>query len=251
MNKILILCFAVLFMMIGGCNKKIGLGWGKKLFNQGPSTNEIVTELIKEDVLTNSNVALSAPDTNGALTESISGAPVAVLEKATNEKPLPEEPVVGIDRSVKKDKNIKDAPIEVPLKKEPVMAKAPKKGTYLKVGNDQNGQTVSKKKVIKITTVVFTPVKNGRYVDFSIYAAPIGSRNGKTVLLTHVNNIDIINGQAQFTRYWNGKNINGDYISKGKYRLFVNYTIKNADKEPIKKETRNWGGDKSYNIRLY
>lgn len=251
MNKIMILGFAVLFMMIGGCNKKIGLGWGKNLFSPGTSTNEIVTELIREEILTNTNQ--TSPDTNTALTESISGAPtvVAVPEKTTNTKPLPEEPVVGIDRTARNDRNIKDVPIEVPLKKEPVVAKTQQKVTYLKVGNDQNGQTVSKKKIIKITTVVFSPVKNGRYVDFSIYAVPAGSRKANPVLLTHVKNIDIINGQAQFTRYWNGKNINGDYIKKGKYRLYVTLTIKDSGKETIRKETRNWGGEKSYNIRLY
>lgn len=248
-KKILILFFAVLFMMIGGCQKKNSTD--KNIFGQASATNEIVTELIKEDILTNTNLSQNGPDSNTALTESINGGPLVYQDKKPDEKPLPDEPVVGIDRTAKNDKNIKDVPIEVPQKIQPAVSKTSKKGTYLKVGNDQNGQTVSKKKVIKITTVVFSPVKNGRYVDFWIYAVPTGSKKGTAVLLTHVRNIDVINGQAQFTRYWNGKNINGDFIRKGKYRLYVNYTIKNADKEPVKKETRNWGGDKSYNIRLY
>ena len=248
MKKIPILFFALLFMMIGGCQKK-GAD-NKNPADSSLATNEIVTELIREDVLTNTNLS-GQPGSNEALTESISGGPlVAMQDKKDTDKPLPEEPVVGVDKTAKSDKNIKDVPIEVPQKTRPAVSKTSKKGTYLKVGNDQNGQSVSRNKGIKITTVVFSPVKNGRYVDFWIYAAPVSGK-GNTVLLTHVRNIDIINGQAQFTRYWNGKNINGVYIKKGKYRLFVNYTVKDSDKEPLKKETRNWGGDKRFNVRLY
>jgi hypothetical protein len=253
-KKILILFIAVLFMMIGGCQKKSAAG---KDFKSGFLTNDTIDniQLVKEDALSNTNNA-GVPETNASLTESISG-PLAMLDKKTNDKALPEEPVVGVDKT-KADKHIQDQPIEIPVKtdKKPVVketkppVKETKKGTYLKVGDGDNGQVVSRNKVIKITTVVFSPVKKGRYVDFSIFAIPSGKSKAKAVLLTHVVNIEVINGQAQFTRYWNGKNIDGDFIKKGKYNLFVSYTIKDADKTPVLKENRYWGANKNYYIRL-
>ncbi len=250
MKQFIILATAVVFFVISGCQKKTGQS--RQDASGAGLTNDVIAELIKEDILSGRTNGGQPSDTNASLMESISGRPLALAtetppEPPADEKPLPEEPMIGDGRkSQAQDKTIRDKPIEVPEK---APAAAPvRKGTYLKIGNDRSGQVVTRKQPAKFTTVVFKPVPEAKYLDFWIYAIPLGRKTGP--LLTHVRNIEIVNGQAQFTRYWNGKRISGTYINPGKYRITVKYAIKNASKKVIRTEYRTWGQNLNYYLIL-
>ena len=78
---------------------------------------------------------------------------------------------------------------------------------------------------------------------------PVG--RGKTLdssyMIGAAENIDLINGQAQYTKFWNGRNVDEDFLVQDNYNVYVYYKLKNAKYEVLKKEGRYWGiADKNY-----
>lgn len=116
--------------------------------------------------------------------------------------------------------------------------------SYIKIGKDRPNISVGRGNTQKITTVVF--VKNRAVmVDVYLFAIPIRSplvRNYNT-LIGYAKNLELINGQSQFTRYWNGRRSNGSYLRPGNYNVYVEYQYKNARGQIIYKMGRYWGGN--------
>jgi hypothetical protein len=139
-----------------------------------------------------------------------------------------------------------------PVKQAPAAA-ASAKGSYIKVGNDSIGQEVSPRVYIKITMAVFTQIKGARFCEFQLYAVPVGKPLKRTgyFLLAIYKYIDVINGQAQLTRYWNGMNVYGQYLPPGSYNLYLYYKVKNAKGGALYTTGRYWGNSRDFYIRLY
>ncbi len=261
MKKIVVIFIAVIFMMIGGCQKKTNV---EKKVSQ---TNDIITDLIKEDLLSNSTNTNNATNTNINLTEKIPSTNLAAkisVPKQEVSKKIPVEPEVGVVNGKKviekEEKKIKDEGIKIPSKIKPKTkntAVAKKEtiqgGSYIKIGNDSSSQSVSPRKMIRITTAVFTDNKNAQYVDFIIYAVPKGKELNlnEDNLISMVKSIEVINGQAQLTKSWNGRNLDDGFMEPGNYNIYLVYMIKDENMNTIKKESRFWGGDNKFYIRLY
>lgn len=263
MKKNVFLLSLILFIIFSGCQKKFSFNFGKE---DTSKTNDSYTELIKEELkvsMTNNGVA-----TNLSLTEPIQETDEKkVVKEAIVEKPkqsIPVEPEVGskeiqqkkeIEIKEEKEKvakeRIKDEAIEVT----PV-EKAEEKLTghsYIKVGNNQTVQSVSPRKFIKITSVVFAKKKDASSVDFKIYALPVGREKHLNYffLVASIKNIEVINGQAQYTKYWNGMNISREFLPRSKYNIYLEYTIKDKKGHILRTESRYWGSrDKNY-VTLY
>ncbi|MGL4562907.1 MAG: hypothetical protein ACRCVW_03525 [Brevinema sp.] len=118
-------------------------------------------------------------------------------------------------------------------------------GSYIKIGIDRPKITVSRTSSQKITVVVIGD-SSIKLTDVYIYAIPIGSRlvRNHNTLIGFVNNLEVVNNQAQFTRFWNGKRSNGSFMKPGHYNIYVEYRYKNAQGVIIKKQGRYWGGSK-------
>lgn len=257
MRQIILLTIVILMVMAAGCQKKGKVGEGAV-----EQTNDMITELIKEDILSNSSNKNLAMNTNNNLTEPIANgqAQASDMKKEDQHKnlmiePQLDKPIVKKDTTTKKtadmkDKQIKDNAIAVDEPEtKAVVTKAT--GSFMKIGNDTAGQSVSPRKTIKITVAAFT--KSAKYVDFNIYALPKGSSENTDgdYLIARVRNIDVIQGQAQLTKYWNGKNVSGDFLDPGRYTIYLVYTLKDGEKNTIKKESRFWGGSNKITIKLY
>lgn len=118
-------------------------------------------------------------------------------------------------------------------------------GSYIKIGDDKSSIQVKKSKSEKITVVVLTGSKV-KLADVYIYAIPVGTklvRNHNT-LVGFVNNLEVVNNQAQFTRFWTGKRANGTYFRPGKYNIYIEYRYKNGHQNVIGRAGRYWGGSK-------
>lgn len=116
-------------------------------------------------------------------------------------------------------------------------------GSYIKVGNDRPGLSIFPNANQKITTVIF-PKGRSAMVDIYLFAIPTTSplvRNANT-LIGYVKNVDFINGQAQFTKYWNRKRSNDTYVIPRNYNIYIDYYYKNAQGRVITREGRYWGG---------
>jgi len=127
------------------------------------------------------------------------------------------------------------------------------KGSYIKMGNDSIGQGVSPRDFIKITLAVFTQNKNARYCEFQLYAVPVGQPLKRTgyFLLAIYKYIDVINGQAQLTRYWNGLNVYQQFLPVGKYNIYLYYKVKSANGTILYTDGRYWGNSRDFFIRLF
>ncbi len=269
MKKIIVIFIGLLFMTIGGCQKKFSFNFGKKI---NSATNDIYTELIKDDMNSISNNEII--NTNISLTEPIKD------KIQTNEEPkvkestkLPVEPEVGMNalkdnqivekkpeknekvipskgNKVYKEKEIKDEAIEVPEKEK---SKVSTKGNVIiKIGDDLTDQTASPRKYIKMTFVVLGKGKSVKYCDFKIYALPVGKKSPLSYdyLIGAVKNVDVINGQAQFTKYWNGMNNSQIFMPKDDYNIYISYKLKDSKFEVLKKEGRYWLKADKYYIKL-
>jgi len=115
---------------------------------------------------------------------------------------------------------------------------------YIKIGNDKSYNVVSRRNPQKITVAITLEQKYSN-IDIFIYAIPIKSkliRNSRT-LIGYVKNLEIINNQVQFTRYWLGRRSSGSSLRKGYYNIYVQYYYKNSNNRIIKLEGRYWGGN--------
>ncbi|MGL4393857.1 MAG: hypothetical protein ACRCS8_01345 [Brevinema sp.] len=118
-------------------------------------------------------------------------------------------------------------------------------GSYIKIGSDKSRVVASRKNSQKITVAVMGDSQT-KLADVYLYAVPVGHklvRNYNT-LIGYVNNLEMINGQSQFTRYWNGRRANGTFVKKGRYNIYAEYRYKDARGNIIKKQGRFWGGSK-------
>ncbi len=123
---------------------------------------------------------------------------------------------------------------------------------YIKVGQDATIEAAAPRQYTKITMAVFSSLPNACYVDFQIYAIPTTgglSRTGAN-MIGYAYNIEIINGQAQMTKYWNGKNVYGHFLAAGNYNIYLYYKIKDANGKVLKTDGRYWGNNRSYYIKL-
>lgn len=249
MKRLIVLCVAVLFLLIGGCFKKTTDS------QKSGDTNDLVTQLIQEDVLavsTNNGDALS----NGGLMENIPGSSTnqvsdslpAVPEgiKPTNAV-KPSAPVVAEPEMPRV--RPQDKPVEAPV--EAVATTTSRRNSYIKVGDDSSAQSASPRKSIRLTLAVMPKMKAARYVDFVVYAVPKGSgKMTSRYIISMVRNVEVINGQSQLTKIWNGKNVEGTFLDAGKYNIYLSYKVKDSRHNVIKTEGRYWGSE-SYYIQLY
>ncbi|MGL4388264.1 MAG: hypothetical protein ACRCTJ_02575 [Brevinema sp.] len=120
-------------------------------------------------------------------------------------------------------------------------------GSYIKIGVDKPRITVSKNNSQKITIVVIGN-HTIQLADVYIYAVPVNSRlvRNNNTLIGYVNNLEMVNNQSQFTRFWRGRRANGTFMKKGRYNIYVEYRYKNAQGTVVKKQGRFWGGSKRH-----
>lgn len=162
-----------------------------------------------------------------------------IIEDLSTSIPI-EEPVI-VDQTP-----VAVAPlVAAPRSKSP---KAPVKrsylNTFLKLGTDKNGQRVSPRLPKKITTVI--EAGQAAYIDIFLYAIPAGMRlvmNANT-LIGFAKNFDVVNGQAQFTRYWNTSNTQGRFLKKGNYNIYLSYTYRDVNGRTLGTGGRYWGGSR-------
>lgn len=246
MKQVLVLIIALIFFIIGGCQ-------GKPSSAKSQQTNEnFVADLVRNDVLEmggKSNAAL----TNAPLMESISNT---MQPAADSENVKPVTNITTADSRVKPETPIRDNEMNRQMEKpsqEVIPASVPRKGSYIKAGTDDNGQAVSYKKPVKLTFAVFNAYKTGKTVDFRVYAVPKNAELNRNLyyLIGYGKNIDIINGQAQFTRYWGGYNTGGAYFPKGRYNIYLLYSIKDAKGKVVFSTGRYWGMSQNSYLRLY
>jgi len=276
MKKLIIIFIGFLVIAFAGC-QKIHLPWSKK---SSPQTNDLFSENIREDFSsTNTNNELAG--TNENMTESVKPGYSTNLMPLINEKTqLTVEPEVGenvktivsnesqsnttissteskkektvavnavkkirFKNKMKKEKNIKEVFIE---------SEQLKSGLIILIGSGTINQNAAPRKSIKMTFVAVTKSREYKYCDFIIYAIPVGK--GKMLESDHiigeVDNIDFVNGQAQYTKFWNGKNIDDDFLLQDDYNIFAVCKLKNTKYEVLKKEGRYWGMADKYYISL-
>ncbi len=126
-------------------------------------------------------------------------------------------------------------------------------GSLIIVGNDRIGQSVSPRKYIQQSFAVFEKNKYAVYIEFQVYAVPTSSRLRRSAyyLLGYNKFARLINHQAQFTRFWNGKNTKGQFLPKGKYNIYLYYKVKNSQGKIIQTGGRYWGNSRKYYVQLY
>ncbi|MCX7882594.1 MAG: hypothetical protein N2314_05175 [Brevinematales bacterium] len=234
-KKILCIVFAVIFLAIAACQRE------KAVVEEDITRN---ANLLKDEVLSQTNTTANL--TNETFLQTIEPVLVATNQKVAQtagESPLPEIPA------------LEDKAIEVPQQKKspthpvtkPTMVS--KVGSYMKIGTDKKGQTLSPRRYIKISSWVFT--QQGKTVDFYLYAVPY--KTGKVQsshLIGRVRGIEVINQQAQYTRYWNGITIHGNFLPKGNYNIYLTYVIKDGGGKVLKTESRYWGRNTDFYLKL-
>ncbi len=124
--------------------------------------------------------------------------------------------------------------------------------SYIKVGNDRPGTTVSRNKSQKITVAIF-PQISATSVDIYLYAVPTYShlvRNYNT-LIGYAKGIEFVQGQAQFTKHWRARRSDGRNSRSGKYNIYVEYQYKNSRGQIIQTRGRYWGGNhRGWTVRV-
>ncbi|MEJ5283708.1 MAG: hypothetical protein ACP5Q5_00925 [Brevinematia bacterium] len=226
MKRVLILLIAIAFFVIGGCDKK----------KEEAKDNDFLTELLKQ------NEAITTTNTNLVVEENITEEVTNTnLTKKTDEVEKIAEDIKQLEKM-----KIKDEGIAVKEEKQTKVSK--KAGTYIIVGNDNSGQSVSPRKFLKLTMVVVPKSTRAKNVNFYVYA--VSKESSKKYLVYNVNNIEVINGQAQLTKYWNAKNIDGDFLDPGNYSIYVKFVVKDKNGEVIDTIERYWGS-KDFYIKLY
>lgn len=226
MKRVLILLIAIAFFVIGSCDKK----------KEETKENDFLTELLKQ------NEAITTTNTNLVVEENIT-------EEVTNTNLIKKsDEVTKIAEDIKQleKMQIKDEGITVKEEKQTKVSK--KTGTYIIVGNDNSGQSVSPRKFLKLTMVVVPKSTKAKNVSFYVYA--VSKESSKKYLVYNVNNIEVINGQAQLTKHWNAKNIDGDFLDPGNYSIYVKFVVKDRNGEVIDTIERYWGS-KDFYIKLY
>jgi hypothetical protein len=251
-KKIIILFVAFVFMIISGCQKKTNAE------TESMQTNDILTQLIKENVLSKSMASNKIEEvSNVSITEPTQETGV----QKSVQTPLPLEPEVGVIKSnkqnVKEDRNIRDIDMESAVKNNPkqelaAQKKLYKKASYIRVGDDSIVQVASRNKSVKLTFAIFASVKGARFVDFYVYAAKKGKKPSieRQYLIARGKNIEVINGQSQLTRYWTGKNMDGNYLSRGKYNVYLVYKVRDKKFDSLRKDSRYWGTSDKYYVSL-
>lgn len=234
MKKIILVLFAGIFLAIAGCQR------------DKASVEEDVTRnasLLKDEVLSQTNTVATL--SNEVALQTIE--PVVLTTNAV--------PSQGEGSSLPEITPLQDKAVEVPQKKttpSPTVAKSPtvtKVGSYMKVGTDKSGQSLSPRRYIKISSWVFT--QQGKTVDFYLYAVPFKSGKVQSShLIGRVRGIEVINHQAQYTRYWNGITIHGNFLPKGNYNIYLTYVIKDSRGKVLKTESRYWGKSTSFYLKL-
>ncbi|URA09354.1 hypothetical protein [Thermospira aquatica] len=223
MKKLIVLIFAVVFLAIAGCQTE------KKISEEDLTRN---ANLLKDEVLSQTNVS-------PVLTNEVTLQTVEPIVLASSQ--------IESTNTLSEIAPLEDKPIEVPQTSKPAVSSSvqrspqvAKVGSYMKVGTDRSGQTLSPRRYIKISSWVFT--QEGKTVDFYLYAVPFKSGKVQSAnLIGRVRGIEVINNQAQYTRYWNGITIHGNFLPKGKYNIYLTYVIKNSKGKVIKTESRYWG----------
>lgn len=123
---------------------------------------------------------------------------------------------------------------------------------FIKVGDDHSTMDISRRTSQKITVAVF-PKDNMVSVDIYLYAIPTNSpivRNYNT-LLGFAKDIEFINGQAQFTRYWRARRADGRLFKRGLYNVYVEYHYRNENGVVVGTTGRFWGGShRTWTVRV-
>ncbi len=230
MRRAFILLMALAFFVIGACNKKEKSTSAEK---------DLVAELLKENLLA-TNIAtnlVAAED----ITEKISNTNLVELQQAQKET----SPSLSETEVTEKPK-IVDEGIDVKSEKK-TLPKRTK--SYIFVGNDKSGQSVSPRKFLKLTLAVVVKSEKAESVDFYVYALPKG-KSKPSYLISKVRSIKIINRQAQLTKYWNARKVNGEFLDIGEYNIFVKFEIKNENGDIIDRIERYWG-NKDFYLKIY
>ncbi len=279
MKKLTIFFISILIVSASGC-QKIHLPWGKKSIEQ---TNDIFSENIREEfVSTNTNS--ENVNTNENMTEPVKpGSMTNELPGIHEKTPLAVEPEVGenagsltnksntvsMNTEIKKQSPVKEnTNVEKPsivkkiqkknkvkkekninIKEQPAENEKARNGLIVMIGSGTANQNAAPRKLVKMTFVAVSKSRDYKYCDFIIYAMPVGK--GKILdsdyIIGEAKNIDIVNGQAQYTKYWNGMNVDDDFLPQDNYNIYIYYKLKNAKYEVLKKEGRYWGvADKNY-----
>ncbi|MGC8764970.1 MAG: hypothetical protein ACP5QT_03705 [Brevinematia bacterium] len=230
MKRFFILLIALAFFVIGACEKK----------EKTPSEKDLVAELLKENLLgtnTSTNIVMDEE-----ITEKVSNTNVVSESQKVGELSASSTSVVEVEEKPK----IADEGIEVKPSKKIASQKA---GSYIIIGNDKSGQSVSPRKFLKLTFAVVVKSEKASSVDFYVYAIPKGKEKPR-FLISSVKNIKVINGQAQLTKYWNARKTDGDFLEVGEYNIFVRFDVKDEDGDILNKIERYWG-NKDFYLKIY
>ena len=263
MKILYIIIFAVIFIGFSSCQKKTGSE------NSSSQTNDIITELIKENVLAGPS-STNNINTNSPVDESIKegnnmNSNIELPESNPAAVNLPVEPEVGSVNpkiNTAKVNPVKTNPVKKVIRDQGVIIPyqeteanpVSQTGSFIEVGGDVAGQDASPRKYIKITTAIFSKgIPSARYVDIYVYALPRGktARAAFNNLIVFGRDIDIINSQAEITKYWNGANIDMDFLEPGNYNIYVMYLIKDSNLNILKKDSRFWGINEKAYLTLY
>ncbi len=273
MKIFLVILAAVIIFSSVSCQKKFTFNFGKKPSNQ---SSDIYSETIKDEmsgtntnnIQVNTNISMTEPVTNNNLTnlipqESKSSLPIepevgvgqvkennetnVISRKIEIKREKPELPKKQQPekKTQKKSKPVKEKPVKKTSEiiQREIETPAVKSGVIILIGNDSVTPTAAPRKNLKMTFVITSKLKEAKYCDFFIYAMPAG-KGKKTIedyLIGEARNINIVNGQSQLTRIWNGMNTSDDFLPAGSYNIYIYYQIKNSNDEVLKKEGRYWG----------
>ncbi|MGL5956980.1 MAG: hypothetical protein ACRC0X_10370 [Brevinema sp.] len=199
-----------------------------------------ITELLSENLI-------MADVTNAvALVESVPNLPIEFMvnEMANMEKTViveeimtPMEPEIIIDVPRLRQE------YTPPIPQNRSSLYVVQRESYIKVGNDMPALNVSYNNSQKITVVVF-PIPNAVMVDIYLYAIPEYSplvRNYNT-LIGFAQQIELVQGQAQFTKYWRARRSDGRMMNRGAYNIYVEYHYRNSRGQILQTTGRFWGG---------
>lgn len=276
-----ILALIIFVLLFAGCENFPG---GKSSQDQDKK-NDVFVDVIPESILKDANTETN--DSDIAVLEELKteeGQTPTVLpsDKKAADKQVPHINEVSVDKDqtdpdtqaialqelqkttgttqkkmVSEQNNITPVPHQEKQIAEPVSVPETRyvthKGSLIIAGNDKSGQNLSPRKYIHLSFAVFEAQAQAEFVEFQIYAVPLGGRLRRTgyYLLGYNKFARLINGQAQFTRYWNGKNTRGQFLPRGKYNLYLYYKIKNRSGQVISTGGRYWGGSRNFYVNLY
>ncbi len=281
------LILIIITLLMVSCDN-LNLNLNKDKEDSKPKANNVYTDIISDSILKDSNTETNDQDitvleSTETPEKTESKGTVALNQETTpKDEVTPQVDEVTMNNEVKVNEDIQNKVSQIDtqnmIKKQPssvsqqipveeslmennsmksVQTKKVKQtdnsSSMIIIGNDGIGQGLSPRSYIHMSFAVFENSTASQFIEFQVYAVPINSRLRRTgyYLLGYNTFARIIKGQAQFTRYWNGKNTRGQFLPKGKYNVYLWYKVKNKNGKVLYTAGRYWGNSRKYYLNLY